>query len=274
MSPLLEADSLSVFAGRKTLIDRVSLSFTPGQTVAVIGPNGAGKSTLLRALSGEIRPQSGQVRLNGKTITSYLPHVLATHRVVLSQQINITFPFTVAEVVGMGANGEATAKTEASIDLVLAELDLLELADQPINTLSGGEQQRVHFARVLVQHAHGQARDGCGIMLLDEPTANLDLRHQLGLLDIAKRRALRGALVIAIFHDLNLAALFATHVIVMNRGCIDSHGPPEETIIDKMLERVFEIETAVSQLPESGAPFVLPQRMIVAQHFRAESDQA
>jgi iron complex transport system ATP-binding protein len=267
MSAILEAESLSVLAGRRTLLDRVSLSFQRGQTVAVIGPNGAGKSTLLRALSGEIRLQSGTIYLNGTTIASYPPHVLARHRAVLSQQVNITFPFTVAEVVGMGANAECTEKSKASVDSTLAELDLLDRADQAVNTLSGGEQQRVHFARVLVQLAHGQDRDGYGIMLLDEPTANLDLRHQLSVLDIAKRRAMRGALVIAIFHDLNLAALFATHVIVLNRGSIHSQGPPEETITDLMLARVFAIETTVRQLPATGGPFVLPQTMTVAKHF-------
>jgi iron complex transport system ATP-binding protein len=267
MSPLLETELLSVFAGRKTLLDRVSLSFERGQTVAVIGPNGAGKSTLLRALSGEIWPQSGRVHLNGRNVTSYPPDILAKHRAVLSQQVNITFPFTVAEVVGMGASRERGARIDTLINAVLAELDLLNLADQCITTLSGGEQQRAHFARVLVQLALGQEQDGCGIMLLDEPTSNLDLRHQLGILDIAKRRALSGALVIAIFHDLNLAALFAKHVIVLNRGCIDSQGRPEETITDAMLARVFAIETAVRRLPVSGVPFVLPQTMIVAKRF-------
>lgn len=268
MSTLLEADSLSVFAGRKTLIDRASLSLTPGQTVAVIGPNGAGKSTLLRVLSGEIKPQVGHVRLNGRTIASYPPHILARHRAVLSQQVNVTFPFTVAEVVRMGGSAERTAKTETLIESALAELDLLDRADQAVNTLSGGEQQRVHFARVLIQFTQGQDYDGHGIMLLDEPTANLDLRHQLSVLEIAKRRAERGALVIAIFHDLNLAAMFARHLIVLNKGRIDSQGRPEEAITDAMLERVFAIETAVRQLPATGMPFVLPQTMTSSRKIR------
>lgn len=264
MSALLEADSLSVRAGGKTLLDCVSLSLEPCQTVAVIGPNGAGKSTLLRVLSGEIRPQGGQVRLNGRAIASYPPHILARHRVLLSQQVNVAFPFTVAQVVQMGAHGERITETEALIDSALAELDLLERANQAVNTLSGGEQQRVHFARVLVQFTQGRNHGGHGIMLLDEPTANLDLRHQLGIVEIAKHRSDRGALVIAIFHDLNLAAQFANHMIVLKRGRIDSQGPPEEIITNAMLERVYAVETVVRQLSATGVPFVLPQTMTVA----------
>ena len=271
MTPLLETVSLSVHAGTKRLLGEVNLSFERGQTVALVGPNGAGKSTLLRALSGELRPQSGHVRLRGRDLTSYAPQLLATHRAILSQRTNIAFPFTVADVVRMGVNRQRGLDVEALVETTLAEFDMTDLTDRVITTLSGGEQQRAHFARVLVQLAWGQENGGSGVLLLDEPTAGLDLRHQLGMIDALKRRASRGVLIIAIVHDLNLAALLAERVIVLDYGRVDCDGFPAETITDGMLERVFSIETTVSQLPPYKTPFLLPQVMTVAKHFGART---
>jgi iron complex transport system ATP-binding protein len=264
MSALFEAVSASVRRGAATLLDDVSVLFDRGQGVAVIGPNGAGKSTLLRVLSGEISPQSGYVRLNGRHLASYSPHILATHRAVLSQHVNIAFPFTVADVVRMGIKYQHDCKIERLVDATLAELGLYDLADRVITTLSGGEQQLVHFARVLVQLAYGQDQGGSGILLLDEPTASLDLHHQLRMVEVIKTRVKRGALVVAISHDLNLASLFAGRIVVLNRGRIDCEGRPEETITDEMLARVFAIETAVNREYPSGMPFVLLQDMKTA----------
>jgi len=261
MSPSLEAASISVRIGGKLLPDAVSMSFKQGQTVAVVGPNGAGKSTLLRVLSGELKPHCGLVRLNGRELSSYSPRLLAAHRAVLSQQVQVAFPFTVAEIARLGARHQGGARVDALVDASLAELGLHGLADRVITTLSGGEQQRAHLARVFVQLACGQDRFGPGILLLDEPTASLDLRHQLGMLAAVKRRAAAGAIVIAVLHDLNLAALFAQRVIVLDRGKIDRDGSANDTITDDMLARVFGIETAVGRAPPAGTPFVLPQAM-------------
>jgi iron complex transport system ATP-binding protein len=264
MSALFEAASISVRVGRKRLLDDISLSFDRGRTVALVGPNGAGKSTLLRVLSGDLKPRSGHVRLQGQALASYSPDVLALHRAVLSQRVDMAFPFTVGDIVSMGVNHRRSSKIETLIDDTLAELNLHDLAGRAITTLSGGEQQRAHFARVLVQLAYGQAHGGCGILLLDEPTASLDLRHQIGMLEAIKRRAEAGALVIAVFHDLNLAALFADRIVVLDHGLVDSAGRPDEAITDAMLERVFGIATTVGQTPTAGMPFVLPQAMTVA----------
>ena len=264
MSPVLQAQSISVRAGRKTLLADVSLSLGRGETIALVGPNGAGKTTLLRVLSGELQPQTGNVRLWDRELASFAPEALAERRAVLSQRIGVAFPFTVADIVRMGAGGRRGAATETLIDAALAEVELIDLADRTITSLSGGEQQRAHFARVLVQLAHAEERSGPGVLLLDEPTAALDLRHQLGMLDSIKRRAKAGTLVVAILHDLNLAALLAGRIIVLDRGRIDCNGPPEETITGEMLHRVFDIETTVNKAPQSGMPFVLPQSMIAA----------
>lgn len=261
MTAVLETRSVAVRAGAKRLLDDVSLSFAAGETVALIGPNGAGKSTLLRVLSGEIRPRPGQVRLHARELSSYSPHELAWHRAVLSQQVHVAFPFTVAEIVRMGVNGKRSPQIDMLVDAALAELGLHDIADRAVTTLSGGEQQRVHFARVLAQLDDGRRRGASGILLLDEPTASLDLRHQLAMVEAVRRRAAEAVLTVAVFHDLNLAALAADRIVVLDRGGLYSTGRPEETITDDMLREVFSVRTKVSMPPEVRMPFVLPQAM-------------
>jgi iron complex transport system ATP-binding protein len=259
--PTIETRAVTVRAGGKTLLDAVTLCFAPGECVAIVGPNGAGKTTLLRALSGELKPRNGAVRLKGREVASYTPRTLAEHRAVLSQDITVVFPFTVAEVVRMGAGDRRGPRVEALVADALREVDLAALGERIITTLSGGEQQRAHFARVLVQLACGEAVHGPGVLMLDEPTASLDLRHQLDLLTATRRCAARGVTVIAILHDLNLAALFADRIVVLGDGRVAADGPPRATITDDMLASVFKVGAAVGRVPPAGMPFVLPHAM-------------
>lgn len=258
MSALLEANALSVRVGRKPLLDEVSFAVQPGESVALVGPNGAGKSTLLRALSGEIVVSGGTVRLKGRALGSYRPRALALHRAMLSQSVTVSFPFTVAEVVRMGTCEMRGAPMDALVDSALSEVDLAGFHDRIINTLSGGEQLRMHFARVLVQLGCGETVHGPGLLLLDEPTASLDLRHQLDLIAAIGRRAEQGTTIITVVHDLNLAVLLARRVIVLGRGRIAADGPPQQSITDDVLQRVFGVACAVDRLPQPGLPFVLP----------------
>lgn len=258
MNTALETSGLSVRIGSKALLDGVSLSITPGESVALVGPNGAGKSTLLRALSGDITPSSGTVLLKGRDPHSYGPRVLALHRAVLSQHVNVAFPFSVTEVVRMGAGDSAGPAVDNLTEAALAEVDLLGLRDRIINTLSGGEQQRAHLARVLVQLQTGEAEHGPGILLLDEPTAALDLCHQLDLLRIIQRYSAKGTTIITIMHDLNLATLFAGRIIVLHNGKLAGDGTPAEAVSDELLQRVFGVSGAVNAVPQAGLPFVLP----------------
>jgi iron complex transport system ATP-binding protein len=257
VNPVLAATSISVRIGAKTLLDDVSLSLGFGEIVALVGPNGAGKSTLLRVLSGDLAPHAGTVHLNGRTLASYGPRALAGRRAVLSQSLNVAFPFTVAEIVRMGAGDNRGRRIDDLVEAALAEVDLGNFHERVITTLSGGEQQRAHFARVLVQLACGEAAHGPGL-LLDEPTANLDLRHQLDVMAAASARAARGVTVVAILHDLNLAALLARRIVVLDHGRIDSDGEPGRVITDAMLERVLGVANAVGRAPAQGMPFVLP----------------
>ena len=265
MTAALAAASVTVRVGAKALLEEVSLTIAPGETVALVGPNGAGKSTLLRVLAGEIAPQAGTVTLRGRPLPSYRPRALALHRAVLSQHTTVAFPFTVAEVVRMGAGDARGAKVDALVEAALAEVDLTAFGERLITTLSGGEQQRAHFARVLVQLACGEALHGPGLLLLDEPTASLDLRHQLDLIEATQRCRTRGITVIAVLHDLNLAALFAHRIVVLDRGRITADGAPRDILTDAMLERVFGVAGAIGRVPAPDMPFVLPHAMARAQ---------
>jgi iron complex transport system ATP-binding protein len=258
MTATLEANNVSVLAGRKPILDGVSLRLAAGETVALVGPNGAGKSTLLRVLSGELRPGSGAVSLRGRPIEVFSSRALAQHRAVLSQSITVAFPFTVTEIVAMGAGDARGRLVNERVDEALALVDLAGFAERIFTTLSGGEQQRAHFARVLVQTAFGEAQHGPGVLLLDEPTASLDLKHQLTLAECVKRCAARGTAVLAILHDLNLAAVFAERIVAIHCGRIAADGAPARVITDALLADVFGVSDAVGRAPSGALPFVLP----------------
>jgi iron complex transport system ATP-binding protein len=261
MTTVIAATSVTMRIGAKMLLDDASLSVAPGEVVALVGPNGAGKSTLMRMLAGELKPASGNVTLKGRAIQSYTPRALALHRAVLSQNTSVAFPFTVGEVVRMGAGDRHGGAIDDLAGRALADVDLAAFSDRIIGTLSGGEQQRAHFARVLLQLSCGEAAHGPGLLLLDEPTASLDLKHQLDMLEAVGRCARRGVAVVAILHDLNLAAMSADRIVVLDQGGVAAAGTPAETVTDEVLARVFKCSVTVGRAPPPGVPFVLPHAM-------------
>ncbi len=222
--------------------------------MVVVGPNGAGKSTLLKVLSGEIVPDSGAVLLDDRPLKSLSPAELARRRAVLPQQTDVAFPFSVAEVVGLGLLGGRAAGQR--IESLLARVDLPGFAERRFDSLSGGERQRTHLARVLAQLDQG-ASDLPRFLLLDEPTASLDLSHQLLVLNIARAHARRGGGVFAVLHDLNLAAMVADHLLVLKQGRLLFQGTPEEVLTDRTLNEAFDVRARVNMAPDS--PFILPQ---------------
>jgi iron complex transport system ATP-binding protein len=258
---IVQAQAVTVKAGTATLLDRVDFSVGSGERVAIVGPNGAGKSTLLRVLSGEVTPQAGSVRLKGAALDAYRPQTLAFHRAVLSQSINVAFPFTVDEIVRMGAGSARNRGLDVMVEAALMEVDLLHARSRVITTMSGGEQHRAHIARVLVQLARGEAEHGPGLLLLDEPTASLDLRHQIDFIAMTARRAERGSAVVAVMHDLNLAAAFADRIVVIDRGHVDADGSVAAVVTPGMLSRVFDVRLSTDVAP-SSLPAVLPQAMM------------
>jgi iron complex transport system ATP-binding protein len=160
----------------------------------------------------------------------------------------------------MGAGDMRLAAAQPLVEAAMDEVAIQPLRHRQLPTLSGGEQQRAHFARVLVQLARGEALHGPGLLLLDEPTSSLDLRHQIELVEIAARRARNGTAVIAILHDINLAVRFATRIVVIHRGTIVADGPPQRTITNEMIRNVFEVSVDI-QYHRDGSPVLLPQAM-------------
>jgi iron complex transport system ATP-binding protein len=260
MTAILEAQAISMAVGGATLVDGIDLRIEAGEMVAIVGPNGAGKSTLLRMLSGDLRPTRGQIRLKQHEIHSYAPRQLAHHRAMLSQHVNVTFPFTVEEIVHMGAGDTGHAAAQRLVDAALGEVGLTHFSHRQLPTLSGGEQQRAHFARVLVQLACGEAQHGPGLLLLDEPTSSLDMRHQIDLVETARRRAQTGTAVIAVLHDLNLAMRFADRIVLLHRGRLAVDGGRTDAITAETIRRIFEVDVTIDYT-DQGVPFLLPQTM-------------
>lgn len=246
--------------GGAALVDGIDLNVSAGEMVAIVGPNGAGKSTLLRMLSGDLRPTRGRISLKQRDIHAYPPRALAHHRAMLSQHVNVTFPFTVEEIVQMGAGDIGRATAQRLVDAALAEVGLSHFSRRQLPTLSGGEQQRAHFARVLVQLACGEQQHGPGLLLLDEPTSSLDMRHQIDLVETARRRAQNGTAVIAVLHDLNLAMRFADRIVLLHRGKLAVDGGCTEAITAETIRRIFEVDVTIDYT-EGGVPFLLPQTM-------------
>jgi len=260
MTGLLDVQSVSMAVGGATLVEAVSLQIGAGEMVAIVGPNGAGKSTLLRMLSGDLRPSHGAIRLKQRDLNAYGPRELAQHRAMLSQHVNVTFPFTVEEIVAMGAGESPRAAARGLVEAALDEVGLSQFRARQLPTLSGGEQQRAHFARVLVQLACGEAQHGPGLLLLDEPTSSLDLRHQIDLVETARRRAERGTAVIAILHDLNLAMRFADRILLLHRGQLAIDGDRAAAMQPETIRQIFEIDAVIAHT-DQGVPFLLPQTM-------------
>ncbi|MBN9444501.1 MAG: heme ABC transporter ATP-binding protein [Bosea sp.] len=269
-APLLSGRQLCFAAGGRMLVSDASLDLEPGATTILIGPNGAGKSTLLKLLTGELAPAAGSVHCADEALGTVPAWRLACLRAVMAQHSRLAFPFSVYEVARLGVDGIGRALTrqrrEAIVAEALAAAGVLDLAGRRYQTLSGGEQQRVQFARVLCQLEAGRSVAERQVLFLDEPIASLDLCHQLALLDMARSIAGRGVAVLIVLHDLNLAVTYADHLVVMDRGRIIAQGPPAETLDDALLQQVFRVGLSLSRAPAPGLPFLLPQ-----QHRRAPS---
>jgi iron complex transport system ATP-binding protein len=259
---MIEARDVSVSIGRTRIIANVDFEIRPGEMAAIVGPNGSGKTTFLKAVSGDL-PYTGNISINGRDIAAMKPWQAAAMRAVLPQATALSFPFTVREVVKLGLTGGRSGvlpgEDERLPDRALARVDLDGFAGRFYQELSGGEQQRVQLARVLCQ-VWAPVLDGSPrYLLLDEPVSSLDIKHQLIIMNIARDFARRGGGVVAILHDLNLAAMFADSIFVMHRGGLAAAGSPQSVLSDELISRVFECRLKVGALPAGNTPFVLPQ---------------
>lgn len=243
---MIEARELVFRAGGRALVDGVSAAFEPGKLHLVVGPNGAGKSTLVKLLSRLLRPHQGQVLYSGVDVRTASERDLARRRAVLSQAVEIAFPLTSREVVMMGRyphfGGRPAPLDEEVCDEVMAYFDVAELAERSYPTLSGGEQQRVNFARVLAQVWRPSAA-GCRAVLLDEPLTFLDIRHQLDFLAKLCRFVAGGEVIaIGVVHDLSLAARFADQLLLLDAGRLVAAGPGEAVLTRDNIRAVFDVE--------------------------------
>jgi len=262
MNHAIELSRVTVRLAGRTLIDRIDLRAEAGRLTAVIGPNGSGKSTLLKAICGDLQSE-GAIAINGHDLRRLKPWQAAGLRAVLPQATVLSFPFTVREVVALGASagrpGPEARDLEWLPERALAEVDLDGFAGRMYGELSGGEQQRVQLARTLCQ-VWSPVLDGVPrYLLLDEPVSSLDIRHQLLIMAVARRFADAGGGVIAVLHDLNLTAMFADRVLVLGGGRAAAFGTPREVLSDGTIAQVFSCDLRVGQVPPAPMPFVLPQ---------------
>ena len=256
---MLEARDLTIKYDERVAVADVSLTLRPGEVTAIIGPNGAGKSTLLRALNGQVRHANGAVLLDGEPIEKFSRRSIGRRIAVVAQEAELRFPVTVLEFVlggrfawaGNAGWGWETERDLRIAESVLNETELADLSGRLMNELSGGERQRAVLARALATEA--------AFLLLDEPTANLDLSHQATLLTLVRNRCdQHKAAALVITHDINLAAQFADHILLMKHGKVVEAGAPRAVLTPELLREVFEVTVLVDAHPVTNAPRVTP----------------
>lgn len=254
--PILEVQQVSFSYGKRRVLDGISFRLEPGETVGVVGPNGSGKTTLVKVLSRVLTPAGGKVLLDGTNIRAMGRSQLARLMAVVPQSPSLPDAFSVLELVLMGRTPHlGFLQGERLSDLTAARramemTDTWEMADRRIGELSGGERQRVVLARALAQEP--------SLLLLDEPTAHLDIAHQIDMLDLVRGLSARQKLsVLAIFHDLSLAAQYCDRLIMMSQGRIYGEGSPAEVVTERAIREVYRAEVYVHPHPLNGLPTVL-----------------
>ncbi len=253
----LEVQGLTVCYSNQVIVEDISFSIAPGEVLALIGPNGAGKSTLINALSGVLRPSAGLARAQGQDLLHLPPARRAALLAVVPQARQLPGSFTVWQTTLLGRTpylgwlGQPTPKDLERVTWALERCGLQELAQRQVGELSGGEQQRVMVARSLAQHTP--------VLLLDEPTAHLDLRYQSGLLGLVRELVDENHLaVLMALHDLNQVALYADRVALLVNGRLVALGTPTEVLTPERLIDAYNVPLRVLPHPEYGTPLVLP----------------
>ena len=250
------AESVLIERGRKKLLDNVSLDLRAGEVLSLLGPNGAGKSTLLSLLSGDVEPDEGSVVFGGKPLADWSLVDLSRRRSVLLQENQLLFPFTVHQVVEMGRapwrRTEREDDDNEAIGEAISATDIGHLGHRRVPSLSGGERARTAFARVIAGRT--------GVLMLDEPTAALDLGHQEAVLTLARERAAAGDAVLIVLHDLNLAAAYSDRIALLREGAIVASGAPDDVLEADVLTDVYRTPVEVIRHPVTGQRIVLPNR--------------
>ena len=255
----LEMTGVAARLGARAVLEGVDLSVAAGEVVGVLGRNGVGKTTLLRVASGVLAPDAGRVLLEGRPLAAMTRRERARHVALVPQDTQVPFPFSVAELVLMGRTphlgflGFETAQDLEIARAALARMGIEALADRSVLTLSGGERQLAMVARALAQQP--------ALLLLDEPTAFLDLRHRLEVLTVVRELAAAGTGALVVSHDLGVAARFCDRLVLLGGGRVLANGPPREVLAPDSLRAAFGIEDDVITAPD-GAPVVVPRSLV------------
>jgi len=257
---MLRTENISFSVGKKQILKNVSASFLPGEFNMILGPNGSGKSSFLKIFSGEIHKFQGTVLYDDKKIKELRKEELAKKRAVMSQQADLGFPLLVEEVVMMGRYPHFTfnpnKKDFTICNEVTERMNLVEFKERNYLTLSGGEKQRVQYARVLAQ-VWEKPTDGFRYLFLDEPLNSLDISYQHEFLQAAVELIKDHTVLIAVMHDINLAAHYADNLFFLKEGELVVHGKPKDILSAGMIEKVFNIKTTVIENPVTGKPLII-----------------
>lgn len=252
---MLSLESVSLRRGSRVVLDAVNVSIGQGEVVAIVGPNGAGKSTLLGVAAGDLTPDSGTVRIEDHNVSTTSAPDLARLRSVLTQSNTVGFSFTAGETIAMGrapwAKTETADEAAEAMNTAIEETGVREFLSREFHHLSGGEKARVSLARVLTQNTP--------LILLDEPTAALDIRHQEDVMKICRHRAKNGAAVGIVLHDLSLAAAWSDRIIVLEHGRVAVSGNPDEVLHPELLSKIYGRPMQVFRGPDDS-PIVVPLR--------------
>ena len=257
---MLRTENISFSIGKKQILKNISASFLPGEFNMILGPNGSGKSSFLKIFSGETHKFQGNVLYDDKKIKELRKEELAKKRAVMSQQADLGFPLLVEEVVMMGRYPHFTfnpnRKDITICNEVIERMNLTEFTKRNYLTLSGGEKQRVQYARVLAQ-VWEKPTDGYRYLFLDEPLNSLDISYQHEFLQAAVDLMKEHTVLIAVMHDINLAAHYADNLFFLKEGELVVHGRPKEILTENIIEKVFNIKTTVIENPVTGKPLII-----------------
>ncbi|MGO2037987.1 MAG: heme ABC transporter ATP-binding protein [Brevibacterium sp.] len=253
---IISVRGAAVSFGDRQILKGIDLDINCGEVLAVVGPNGAGKSTLVNVVTADVELDAGKVFIDDEVEYSWSTRELAMRRAVLLQDIGLAFPFTVLEVVEMGRSPWAGMRESRHDDLIvsgaMSRTETVQFAARKFTSLSGGEKARVALARVLAQATPA--------LLLDEPTAPMDIRHQELVLQQARDYAATGGTVVIIVHNLDLAGAYADRIAMVSQGSIIAQGPPTEVLTADLISEVYDYPVTIVADPNTGAPLVVPVR--------------
>ncbi len=257
---MLKTENILYKIGKKQILNDISVEFLPGELNVILGPNGSGKSSFLKIFSGEINNYSGSVLYNGKNIVKEKKEILAKYRAVMSQQPELSFPLMVDEVVMMGRyphfNFNPNKKDISICQEVIDRMNLASFKERNYLTLSGGEKQRVQFARVLAQ-IWEKPNGGIRYLFLDEPLTSLDINYQQEFLQIAREFTNNDTVLVAVIHDLNLATQYADNLFFLKEGGLVACGKPKEILNEALIKKVFDVQTTIINNPVTNNPLVI-----------------